>query len=337
MSFGYRAKVNWLAASLALGAAGCFAVSSVLQQQDARDTPAADSLSWRLIADLIRRRSWLLGLACVVSGFALQATALSFAPVSVVEPIIATELVLALPLASGLRKRHLGAREWFGGAAVSVGVGVFLAVSSPTGGNPEPSLATWASVGLPVVAIAGCAVALAGKKETPRRAGFLAAAAGLSFSLLALVLQSAVVLFAHAPAVAFTSWQPYALVVLGPIGFTIAQSAYQSAPLAISLPIIDSIEPTAAVLLSVLMFGQGLSFRATSLALECAGGFCALGGIFLLARSPLVLSIYHEPTAGKRQIARRSHRAHGHLSLPNGSIVELSCLNWPHVPSSPTK
>jgi hypothetical protein len=34
------------------------------------------------------------------------------------------------------------------------------------------------------------------------------------------------------------------------------------------------------------------SGRTTSLALECGGGLAALGGIFLFARSPLVLSIY---------------------------------------------
>jgi drug/metabolite transporter (DMT)-like permease len=284
--------VNPLAVPLALSGAASFAVSAVLQQRDARETPAAESLSWRLIADLLHRRTWLAGMGCFLLGFVFQATALSFAPVAVVEPLIATELVLALPLASRLRKRQLGPREWLGAAAVSIGVGIFMAVSSPQGGNPEPSIATWLSVGLPVVAAAGCAIALAGKQETPRRAVMLATAAGLCFALLALVLQSVVTLFARGPVLAFTSWQPYFLAGFGPMAFTVAQSAYQAAPLAISLPVIDSLEPTGAVVLSVLAFRQSLSLDPISLALESFGGLVALVGIFLLGRSPLVLSIY---------------------------------------------
>jgi drug/metabolite transporter (DMT)-like permease len=226
--------MNSLAAvPLALAGAGSFAVSSVLQQRDARETPAADAMSWRLIADLLQRPMWLVGMGCVLFGFALQALALSFAPVAVVEPVIGTELVLALPLASRLRKRRLGRREWLGAAGVSTGVGLFLAVSSPKGGNPEPDLLAWLSVGLPALGVAGCAVLCAGKEETRRRAVLLAVAAGVCFALLALVLQSLVALFALGPSVAFLSWQPYVLAALGPVAFTIAQSAYQAAPLAV--------------------------------------------------------------------------------------------------------
>ncbi len=293
--------MNPVAVPVALAGAGSFAVSAVLQQRDARDTPEDDSLSWRLIADLLRRPRWLLGMGCVLLGFSFQATALSLAPVAVVEPLIATELVLALPFASGFGKRRLGVREWLGAAAVSAGVGIFMAVSSPAGGNPEPSLVTWLSVGLPVLAVAGCAIALAGREETPRRAAMLAVAAGACFALLALILQSVVTLFSVGPATAFTSWQPYVLALLGPVAFTIAQSAYQAAPLAISLPIIDSVEPAGAVLCSVLAFHQNLSLDPTALALESAGGLVALTGIFLLGRSPLVLSVYQRQEAEKRE------------------------------------
>ncbi len=300
--------MNLVAVPLALGGAASFAVSSALQQRAARATPADESLSWRLIADLLHRRIWLIGMGCVLFGFALQATALSLAPVAVVEPLIATELVLALPLASRLRRRRLGPREWLGAAAVSSGVGLFMAVSSPQGGNPEPSLVTWISVGLPVLAAGGCAIALAGKDETPRRACFLAVAAGLCFALLALIIQSLDTLFASGPVAAFTSWQPYTLAILGPIGFTVAQSAYQAAPLAISLPIIDSVEPTGAVIFSVLAFHQNLSFSPTSLALESLGALTALVGIFLLGRSPVVLSIYERQQGQKEASTEASLR-----------------------------
>ena len=133
--------MNALAVPLSLVGAGSFAVSSVLQQSDARDRPAEESMSWRLIADLVRHRNWLIGMACVLIGFALEAMALSFAPVAVVEPLIATELVLALPIASRLRKRRLGWREWLRRGGSKRGVGMFLACPPPVA--EIPSLA-WA-------------------------------------------------------------------------------------------------------------------------------------------------------------------------------------------------
>lgn len=290
---GIDEAVNTLASvPIALGGAASLAVSSILQQRDARQSPAEESLSWRLIADLVHRRMWLVGMGCVLVGFALQATALSFAPVAVVEPLMATELVLALPLATRLRRRRMGVREWTGAVAVSAGIAVFLAVSSPTGGNPEPRLLAWTEVALPVLAVALCLIALAGRDETPRRAMLLAAAAGLGFSLLALVLQSLVVLFTLQGIGALASWQPYAMALLGPVGFTVAQSAYQAAPLAVSLPILDSVEPTGAVVLSALLFHQSIAMSPLSLGLEAAAAAVAVAGIFLLGRSPLVLSIY---------------------------------------------
>ncbi len=263
--------------------------------------PPEDSLSWRLIAHLLRRPTWLLGMAGVILAFVLQAVALHFAPVALVEPLIATELVFALPLASRLRRRRLGVREWLGAACVSTGVGLFLAVSDPRGGDVEPGLLRWVVVAGPVLAVACSAVLLARGPETPRRAALLAAAAGLCFGLLSLVTKSFVVLIGAGLGRSFASWQPYALAALGVMSFTIAQSAYQSAPLASSLPIIDSVEPTAAVAFAAVVFGQSLSVTTTALAFECLGALLAVTGIVLLGRSPLVHSVYEQQQEQKRQ------------------------------------
>lgn len=264
---------------------------------------------------LFHKPSWLAGIGCDLVAFGCQAVALGFAPVAVVEPLICLELVFALPLAfwfrgygsHGQRQRGLGMREWLGAACVVAGVGLFLALSSPAGGSPEPDLVIWAKVAVPVLAAISLGLLLARGPETPRRAMLLAASAGLCFSLLALVTQSFVTLVADAGvAGAFASWQAYVLLGFGVTGFTIAQSAYQAAPLAVSLPIIDSVEPTVAVVLASLLFGQRLSIAPGALALESFGALLALSGIWLLGRSPLVISIYEQQQAEKDRKARHA-------------------------------
>jgi drug/metabolite transporter (DMT)-like permease len=239
-------------------------------------------------------------MGCVVLAFGLQASALAFGPIALVEPLITLELVIALPLASHLAHRPLGRQEWAGGIAVAAGVVIFLLSATPHGGQAEPSLAGWAIVAAPVIIAAACLAAFAGRPETKRRTTMLAVSAGLFFGVQALITQSFVVLLGEGPAAAFTSWQPYVLICLGLTGFTVAQSAYQSGPLAISLPIVDSLEPIGAVILAGVLFSQRVSLDNGALWLECLGAVVALTGIVLLGRSPLVLSIYEQ----ERRIAR---------------------------------
>jgi drug/metabolite transporter (DMT)-like permease len=251
--------------------------------------------SWRLIADLLHRKTWDAGMACVVLGYVAQATAFGFAPVAIVEPVIGIEVVFALPLAAHLKHLRLGRREWVGAGCVVVGVGGFLWLSDAAGGNPEPALLKWALVAGPILAIVVAMVLWSRLVHGAARAPFLATAAGLSFALVALVTQSAVQEISRAGAVGvLESWQPYVIAVFAPIAFTIAQSSYQAGPLAMSLPILDSLEPTAAILLAVVAFGQHLSVALPHLVGEVIGAAIALTGIVLLARSPLVIALYEQ-------------------------------------------
>src|ERR1700757_2003320 len=88
----------------ALGAAVSFAVAAVLQQGWARPASQDKSLSLRLLADLLRRPKWLAGIAFLLTGFGLQALALSYGPVALVQPIIVTELAFAIPF--GILRKH---------------------------------------------------------------------------------------------------------------------------------------------------------------------------------------------------------------------------------------
>src|SRR4051812_12459734 len=87
-----------LGISAAVAAGACFAVAAVLQQRSAAARPADEMLSWRLIVRLTGRRMWLCGIGLAVLAYAFQALALSLAPLSVVQPTLAAELVFAIPV-----------------------------------------------------------------------------------------------------------------------------------------------------------------------------------------------------------------------------------------------
>ncbi|HWG74070.1 MAG TPA: DMT family transporter [Acidimicrobiales bacterium] len=328
--------MNLAAATVAaMAAAATFAVSAVLQQRAARTVPPNESLSFRLLIDLIRQPSWLAGTASLVAGYCLQAVALAFGNVSFVAPLIVSELVFALPLATRLEHRRLGRREWLGAAGVVMGVGMFLLAASPGGGRPDPGLAEWVLMIVPCAVVVAAVLALAqraavlalaqrtvrgentasqaGSPEagagapawparpasavSARRASLLAVAAGVTFGLLAVFTKGVTYIIQRHGVGVVLAWQLYALIGLGVAGFLFSQSAYQAAPLRNSLPVIDALEPTVAVLLAAAAFGEHLSHGPAALALEALGASAALGGVFVVGRSPLVLSAYEPENA----------------------------------------
>ena len=79
---------------LALAASGFTALASIAQRQAARPAPGELSFSWRLASYLLHRPIWFLGIASMILGFVFQVAALRLGSLSLVQPLIATELVI---------------------------------------------------------------------------------------------------------------------------------------------------------------------------------------------------------------------------------------------------
>lgn len=288
----------------ALGAAVCFAVSAVLQQRAARGLPGEESLRVRLLFDLARHPSWLGGVASMLVAYGLEALALGLGDVTLVAPLVVTELLFALALGAHLNAGRVGPREWAGAACVVGGIVTFLVVARPTGKGVSPPFSDWIPGLVPCAAVVVLMVLVARTPQTPRRAGLLGVAAGISFGLVAVLTKTAVTILEHRGVAALLSrWEPYVLVAVGLGGFLVGQSAYQAAPLKSSLPVIDTVEPVIAVVLAATVLKEHIGLTAVALALESGAGLLAIAGVFLLGRSPIVLSTYARARSAQRPIA----------------------------------
>lgn len=280
----------------AIGAALLFAVAAVLQQRSAELVPRGESLRPSLIFDLLRRPAWLAGLAAMLAGYGLEALALALGDVAVVAPLVVTELVFAVPISAKVGGRRIGVREWSGLVAVAAGVAAFLAAGAPAPGTSTPSSGTWLLAFLASAAGVAALLLLARRATASRRAGLLAAAAGICFAVLSVVTKSGVEVLARGGLGALlVRWQPWVVAALGLGGSLVAQSAYQAAPLASSLPIIDTTEPTLAVVLAVTVLGEHLALSPGRALFMACGALAAVVGVFVLGRSPLVLAVYTKP------------------------------------------
>ena len=293
-------------------AAAAFGVSAVLQHRQARAT-AGDKTRWyRLLDHLARRPLWVGGILLAMAGYALAALALAFGPLALVAPIVALDLLFAVPLSAWWSRRPMSSRDWTGCVLVVIGVGLFLATSPPSSGRSAAPALEWLLASGAVALVCTTAVAAGRRRQAAIRARLLAAAAGVTFGLTAAVTLSASRLFRDVPAAQSPGhWQPWALIALGLTGLLLAQTAFQAAPLTASLPVIATLEPISGVLIGTVVFHERLAASAFALAVQLSAAAAAVAGIILLASSALV------PDGDTGRAGRRADPA-GRGPLPAG-------------------
>jgi drug/metabolite transporter (DMT)-like permease len=282
-----------LAVLAALVSALCYAFASVLQRLTAAQVPSQLSLRPRLLLELVRRPLWLVGIAGDVAGFLLEFVALSLGALAVVQPVMVSGLLFALPLAALVEHKRMGGAEWRGGIEVVVGLSVFLVVAAPEGGSATMSAAAWVIVAVTTVVPAGVLVAVAGP-QGPRRATVLALATGLVFGLTAALTKAAGHRLDAGMETFLISWETYALLVVGLTSMLLTQSAFQAGPLASSLPVLGVMEPLVGITIGTLAFDEALNLEGVAPVVEVLSLALMLVGAWRLARSQLIAGIGEE-------------------------------------------
>lgn len=277
-----------IAVLAALLAACCFAVAAVLQQAAAAEAPEAESLRPRLVLRLARRPMWVAGVSMSAFSYVVQGVALAFGPLVLVQPLASTDLVFALPLIAWRRGARLTALEMTGAGCTAMGVAAFLVVLPTDSGNTAPPTRDWLPLLLAVAAAVSVLVPAGIRARGTARTGLYAAAAGVLFALLDALTKSSADLFRSRGLGFLGHWEPYGVVVVGCLGLLLAQSSFQAGSLAVSLPLIDTLEPIGSVLIGAAVFHEQLASSTATLAVQMAGALLAVTGIIVLDRSPLV-------------------------------------------------
>jgi hypothetical protein len=101
-----------IAALLALGAAFFIAIGDVIHQRSAHDVTDEPVSHVALFLRLLRDGRWWLGSVVSAAGFGLQAAALGFGSVLLVQALMVTSLLFALPINAWLTHRKVSRWNW---------------------------------------------------------------------------------------------------------------------------------------------------------------------------------------------------------------------------------
>lgn len=271
---------------LALASASCFATGAALQQRAARREPPHGTADPRLFLRLIRRRRWLLAKIPDFSGTVLQALALRFGPLTLVQPLLISGMFLAIPLEAALDHRRPHPRDVTAVASCVFGLAVFLAAAQPRAGVPEPSPTGWLGVALIGGSLIGICLVLAHRANGALRGTLLGVATGLLYAATASLLKTFAERVFADPLSTLTDWHLYALAVAGIAAVALNQNAFQNGPLAAPLTAITLVDPVASVVIGVTVFHETLSFGGLRLLAEVAAVLAMIFGIWLASTRP---------------------------------------------------
>jgi drug/metabolite transporter (DMT)-like permease len=259
----------------ALVAAFCNAANVMTQHAASISAPKREK-GWRLVRYLFRQPLWLIGWIAAVGGFAFQALALHDGQLSVVQPILVTELVFVLALRRLWIRQDVARAAWAAGTVVCVTLAVFLAVAEPTGGHPTPTTTDWLAALLVVGGIAAAAIAAGVRGSPARRAAAFATAGSLAWAMMAVFLKATTdTLTAFGLGGLFTHWPLYALSAAAISATLLEQAALHVGPLSVSQPLLVIINPLASIVLSVWLFDE----RFTASPARIVIGILAFAGL----------------------------------------------------------
>jgi drug/metabolite transporter (DMT)-like permease len=295
-----------MAVILALVAALMFGVGTVLQQRAAMQIPDDEAMKANLLVQLAKRPIWLAGIVTDGLGFVAQAVALAVGRLVIVQPLLATSVVFALPLGAYMDKRRLTKGEILGAAAVVGGVGAFVVVANPEGGVDNPELSTWIIAGAVSCVVSGVLVLLSRGRSPGVKAAFLGSAAGILFALSAALTKCVADQLDDGIFEIFVHWQVYALLVVGYVSMTLSSASLQTGALAPAAATQMSLDPVASLLLGTLAFDEQLH---TSF----LGGVLALVGFVVMITGLVVLS--------KSQASAETHKAVPRAPTPAAAVA----------------
>ena len=285
---------------LALVTTSAFNTGLILEKRALGRMPALNLRKvGRVIASLLSSPAWLAGFGLMLTGLACQVLVLTFEPISLVQPILASGVALTLVLSRLVLRERLGGAESWCVAVLAISL-VLLALSQdPAGAKTarDAGTVTIAAVILPSIAV-GLLIAIWPWRAPRGRHGRYRPAAvaiyagigtGLLYGVGALTTKglSGVVTSDHTAASLGTGLlsSPYLYLLAGcsAAALLLYQAALQACRASILIPVTNVVSSVYFLIAGTWLFHEHLPASPVKLVLRLAG--IAAAGLVIVALS----------------------------------------------------
>ncbi|CAL9640673.1 DMT family transporter [Streptomyces sp. enrichment culture] len=269
-----------LSVVLSLVSAVAYAGGAIVQERVAESSPGEQYAP-------LRRPGWWAAVALNGLGGLLHVVALAYGPLSLVQPLGALTIVVALPMAALFVGRRAGATAWRGAIMATVGLAGLLSLVAA---SDAQSLNAAERVAVALVT-AGVVVALmiaarAAHRHPAVRSMLLATASGIAFGMSSVFTKTVAVDWTGG--VSAADLPSLAVIgVLATAGMLLSQASYRGAGLTAPLATLTVVNPVVAAAVGITMFGETFRYGTAGTVLALGCGVVAAGGLILLTTERL--------------------------------------------------
>jgi drug/metabolite transporter (DMT)-like permease len=273
--------------ALASGASTLYSLGIAVQALDARDVAQRHALRISLLAHLVTRARWLFGTGMTIIGWPLQILALSYVPLVVVQPALASGLLVLLLVGERMLGERPGRRELLAVAAIVAGVAGIAALAPPHSTHHVHGIAVVVVLALlGVAAFAPFILQLVGRPI----ANATMIGAGLAFAWSGLVNQFVADAGQNGHWGTAISWAAGAAAA-ALVGLTCEMSALQRRPAILVAPVVFVVQTVVPIgLAPFVVQASFVDSPLSGIPLLCCL-LVLLVGATTIARSPALLAI----------------------------------------------
>jgi drug/metabolite transporter (DMT)-like permease len=289
------------AVAVALLATTAYHLGLIAEKRALRRMPAIDARHpVALLRTVLSTPAWLAGFALMLCGFGLQVVALTLAPVSVVQPVLGSGVVILLIASRLVLREKLGRTELACVLAMAASIVVIaLSAVGAAGRVGHQASGIWiAAVAVPTFLLAlglgarALRPAATGRHRQPAVGVSFGVASGLLYGLATLAIKAlSGTLVHHSIGLALliavaSSPFPYMTVGCSAVGLLIFQTGLQRCRVSIVGPVSNITGGVFFIVAGTWLFGERLPADPVRLALRLAGIIVAGAVVVVLSRQP---------------------------------------------------
>jgi len=269
-----------LLAAVALAFGAQFQNDSVVKKSEEQKT----RVGLRQVLALFSKPRWLTGMSLLAAGAVLQISALTLAPLIVVQPLGGIALVITSLLNARATKTKINPPTWIAITLCTVGIAAFVSVASSVASEvklDDSNLFQILIVLSVIVAIFSALFFTIGKKA---KAISFILGAGVLYGFVASLIKAVVQRIIQGD----FSWLTLVCAVITGLavllGGWFVQNAYASGPPDLVIAGLTVIDPMVAVCLGIVILGEAQQASLLNLFVFIGSAFVAVIGVWTLSR-----------------------------------------------------
>jgi drug/metabolite transporter (DMT)-like permease len=236
------------------------------------------------LLDLMKRPRWLIGTSLLALAILFQLSALSLAPLMVVQPVGAVALVITALLNASIYKFKLTPQTWLAISVTLSGVVGFVSVAARYATESSMSDSKLLQVvGLLAIALIIFAVLFIVSRGRVRPMNYIFGA-GVLFGFVAALAKVVITRLLQLNFDRLTLLAVAALALAAVLGGWFVQNAYASGPPDLVIAGLTVIDPIVAVGVAIFVLRESAQATPIALGLLGAAGAVAMAGVFMLSR-----------------------------------------------------